>query len=305
MDSNSEERGRWRRRGGLVWPVVLVALGLVFLLNNLGVIDWDLWWTVLRIWPVLLIAAGIDVLLGYRSTLGAILALVLIVAVVAGAFWLAASTEARPAAGGERISYALDGAEEADVELSISVAVLRLSALSESSLLVEGDVTVGAGELLDRRFAVSDGRAELELSGEQMTPIPIGLPGRRGWDLRLNEDVDLDLDIAMGVGQADIDLSEMRVSTLAFDAGVGQATVTLAENASAQVGVSMGVGVLALHVPDSVEASIRFDTGLVARSVPPGFERRGDYYYTPGYDGSDYTVDVDVDMGVGLVTVSR
>jgi hypothetical protein len=305
MESNSEERGRWQPRGGLVWPVVLIVLGLVFLLNNLGALDWDVWWTLLSIWPVLLIATGIEILLGYRSTLGAVVALVLIVAVVAGAFWLAAATETRPAAGGERISYALDGAEAADVHLDLSVAVLRLSGLSESSLLAQGDVLVGPGELLDRRFAVSDGRADLELSVEQRTPIPIGLPGRRGWDLGLNEDIDLNLDIEMGVGQASLDLSDMTVTSLEFDAGVGQATVTLPESTSADVGVSMGVGMLALHIPDSVEARIRFDTGLVVRHVPAGFEQRGDYYYTPGFDGADYAVDVDIDLGVGIVTVSR
>ena len=41
---------RWRRE--YFWPVVLVVIGVYFLLNNLGLLDW------LRfdiVWPVLLI----------------------------------------------------------------------------------------------------------------------------------------------------------------------------------------------------------------------------------------------------------
>jgi hypothetical protein len=44
----------WRR--DLFWPGVLIVLGLYFLLNNLGLLDW------LRpeiAWPIVLIAIGV------------------------------------------------------------------------------------------------------------------------------------------------------------------------------------------------------------------------------------------------------
>ncbi len=50
--------------GGLVWGVVLLVVGVVFLLNNFGYLPvglWDQWW------PLLLIAVGV-VLLLRRST---------------------------------------------------------------------------------------------------------------------------------------------------------------------------------------------------------------------------------------------
>ena len=238
MESSGEDRPRWRRRGGLVGPVVLIALGVVFLLNNTGALEWDIWWTVLRIWPVLLVAAGIDLLIGYRSALGSVVALVLIVAVIGGALWLAAVAEERPVAGGETISYALDGAEESDVGLSLSVAVLRLSALSDLSLLMAGDIAVGGADEFDRRFSVEDGLAQLELSSRQVTPVPVSFPGWRVWDLRLNPDIDLDLDIDMGVGQAEIDLTDMAVGDLSFDAGVGQTSLTVPQDVSSDMRIS-------------------------------------------------------------------
>jgi hypothetical protein len=305
MESSGEDRPRWRRRRGLVGPVLLIALGVVFLLNNTGALEWDIWWTLFSIWPVLLIAAGIDLLIGYRSALGSIVALVLIVAVVAGALFLAAGAQDRPAAGGERISYSLDGAEEAEVRLSLSVARLRLSGLSDSSYLVDGDIAIGGGESIERSFSVDDGVAELELSSEQTTPVPFAFPGLRAWDLGLNSDVSVALDIDLGVGQVELDLAGMMLTDLAFDAGVGQVTLTLPEAAASNVRLSMGVGLVTIDVPEGVEVRIRFDTGLVVRSLPDNFQRRGDYYYTPGYQTAECKVDLDLDLGVGIVTVSQ
>ena len=41
--------------------VILISIGLVFLFNNLGYVDWEVWETILSWWPVYLIALGIEI----------------------------------------------------------------------------------------------------------------------------------------------------------------------------------------------------------------------------------------------------
>ena len=55
-----------RRKPGLVGPTILIAMGVIFLLNNLGLVSWDIWGTLLQLWPILLIALGLDMLVGRR-----------------------------------------------------------------------------------------------------------------------------------------------------------------------------------------------------------------------------------------------
>jgi hypothetical protein len=43
--------------------VILIGLGIVFLLDNLGLISWD--WA--QLWPVILIVIGVALLLGRLS----------------------------------------------------------------------------------------------------------------------------------------------------------------------------------------------------------------------------------------------
>jgi hypothetical protein len=44
-----------RKRDSLVWGIILIALGTVFLLDRLGLDAWDTLW---RLWPVILIVWG-------------------------------------------------------------------------------------------------------------------------------------------------------------------------------------------------------------------------------------------------------
>lgn len=60
MNETNEDNRRIRYRGSLVGPIILIGLGIIFLLNNLGVMTGDIWDTILRLWPVLLIAIGLD-----------------------------------------------------------------------------------------------------------------------------------------------------------------------------------------------------------------------------------------------------
>ena len=51
-------------RPSLVWPIVLVSIGVLFLLNNLGILAEDIWLPLLRLWPLVLILIGIEILVG-------------------------------------------------------------------------------------------------------------------------------------------------------------------------------------------------------------------------------------------------
>lgn len=47
---------RTRRKDTLVWGIILIVIGLIFLLHN---IDIDVWDSIARLWPVVLIVWGV------------------------------------------------------------------------------------------------------------------------------------------------------------------------------------------------------------------------------------------------------
>ena len=61
MDSNSTyQYYRPRRRISIFFPLLLITAGVVLLLTNMKLVDWDVWDAIFMCWPVLFIAGGLD-----------------------------------------------------------------------------------------------------------------------------------------------------------------------------------------------------------------------------------------------------
>jgi lia operon protein LiaF len=65
----------------------LILLGTVFLLNNLGLISWDIWWAFLEFWPLLLIAIGFRLIFRHNPWLQAVVFLVLVAIPLVYYYW--------------------------------------------------------------------------------------------------------------------------------------------------------------------------------------------------------------------------
>jgi len=87
-DIRQEERPRTERhyRGGLFFPLLLVIVGIIFLLDNLGVLDGGAWENIFRLWPLLLVVLGLDSLVKREGIAGPLLGISLGVIFLLGNF---------------------------------------------------------------------------------------------------------------------------------------------------------------------------------------------------------------------------
>jgi hypothetical protein len=61
--SDHEYRSKRKNRPSFIWPIILITVGVIFLLSNLGILGEDIWDNIWRLWPVIFIAIGLDSLL--------------------------------------------------------------------------------------------------------------------------------------------------------------------------------------------------------------------------------------------------
>jgi hypothetical protein len=101
-------------------------------------------------------------------------------------------------------------------------------------------------------------------------------------------------------------LSDLQVKELTLKSGASSTNLTLPASAGmTHARVSSGAASVNISVPQGVAARIRWHGGLSTVSVNQArFQRSGDSYQSPDYDTAANNVDLDVEMGVGSVTVN-
>lgn len=329
-----------RTRGyrSLFWPLLLIGVGLVWLLGNLGVISAANLSVLARLWPLFLIAIGLDLLIGRRSALlGALIGLGTVVLVVAlmlagPSLGWSSNLDVRS----DSYSAPLDDASSARVDLNLSVGTSTVRPLADSTNLIEADLRY-VGEI---DFRVEGGAERVVSLGQRgevnvgFNPFGFFLPWNGNndlrWDVGLSPAVPMALSIHNGVGEANLDLSSLQLTSLSLNGGVGEihatlpatrtpyrATVnngvgevslTIMRGAALDLTVSGGVGGLTIDVPDGAAVRLTSQGGLGDLNLPgdlvriSGQDHEG-VWETDGFSQAELPITIEYNGGVGGLTV--
>jgi hypothetical protein len=295
-----------RRRHGLVGPIILIAIGLIFLLENLGLLGVNAWELIFRLWPVILIAVGLEILVGRRSMLASIVVLIITVGIIGVAlYFMPVRAPFGQSFSSETIDQPLDGAKSANIQVDFGTGSLKIGALSDSAALIQGSASLSSGEQLTRSFQLSGDTAFYKLGTRNVNAGPFfPSSGANGsWNLNVNRDIPTQLTVNGGVGNSELDLSQLRVTNLNARLGVGKATITMPAAGRVTANVNGGVGDVEVVIPVGTEARIQADAGLGGVNVPSSYQHQGNVYTSPGYDAADNRVDLTVKGGVGRVSI--
>lgn len=160
---------------------------------------------------------------------------------------------------------------------------------------------------LDLSLEFGAGRAELELGGMAVRRLDLAT-GASETDLRWaspNRVAAGEVRLAAGASRLRVrGLGNARAERIHFEGGVGEAVLEFdgAWNRNASLAVEMGVGAVTLRFPRSLGVRIESRSSL-SRFRPAGMERRGDAWYSAGYDRARHRVDVRLTAALGAVNV--
>jgi hypothetical protein len=266
-------------RRSIIWGGVLIVLGALFLLDNLGLLPVHAWEV---FWPLVLIALGAWTLLGVAR---------------------------RSASRGVSVSEVpLEGAARARVRIQHGAGILRVHAGAKPGMLASGSFT---GDLASHvrhegDLLIADLRPDFE-SSPFLAPWTWGRGGAYDWDLALTDAIPLDLTFETGAGESRLDLASLRVGSLTVKTGASATWLTMPANpeGTCPVHIEGGMASFEAKVPERTEAFVRKESGLAdthvdrARFLPvPGG------YQTPGYAGAADRLEIKISMGLGSFHLS-
>jgi len=303
LGNNGEKR---RRRSSIVLPSILILLGILLLLHNLGLVDWNVWAAIARFWPLILVALGLELILG-RGSISRSIVIIIILVIISGL--ALRHPTARGAVTRTRVEKPLSGATSAQIQINMGVGALYLSSLPDSSDLISGTVDTAVGEWLREDFKVIANKARLVLSTENsdffadFNFFGLGAQPARKWDLSLNESIPVSLDIRTGVGEARIDLEHVLAIDVEVKTGVGKTDLTLPATGHSRVTLSGGIGETIIHIPKGVAARIRTKTGIGSVQVYGNYTRQNKEYISPDFHTAESRVDLEVKGGIGSIRI--
>lgn len=295
-----------QRHGSVIGPLILITIGALFLLANLGYVSGAFWLSLIQFWPLILILAGLEIFFG-RTRLGQIVVLLVGLLAIAGVVWLAINPNvlARGGMNVETVSEARANIQQANVELNPGVGELIVAPLDAASAnWVEGTISFPNTMRVEKTYQVENGAAQLKLDTEG-TVLLFGTPAQR-WNILFSPHVPIALKVDAGVGGSDLDLNGLNITALDLDTGIGGMEVIMPSRAgTVNARVNGGIGGLTIWIPQGVPARIRTRTGIGGATVNQArFPRVGDNLYeSPDYASAPNKIDLNVDAGIGGITI--
>ncbi len=262
MNDNTSFRYR-----SFFWPILLIGVGALWLLANVGLLPQGNWFSLLRYWPILLIGVGVDLLIGRHSPFfGAIIAVGVLAVAVALILTLPPITATSlEDVVTERFSEPLGEATSAEIDLDLSLGSSTIRAGMDPEILFDTEIThVGT---MDYR---TSGTARKKISLRERGPEfnlgffdVIDREKELRWDIGLSTAIPIYLNITGGVGDANLDLSDIQVSGISLDAGVGDIDLQLpATGLKYEARIKSGVGDVQIQIEADADIEMTLDGGV-------------------------------------------
>lgn len=247
------------------WPLVAIAAGVVLLLANFKLLDFN----VLHLWPLLAIALGVQVL--RQGDLGFT--------------WQ-----------GQTFGITRGSVETATLEANAGEIDLRLRALRREGRLLAGQYTARSRPRLD----VQHNHATLQMRRGETWLLSLA-----DWEVGLAQDVAWQLLLSTHLGEINVDLRALEIDEARVASGIGDIRLVCPDRPAGPVWVRSTLGNIKVEVPDEMQAAVRVHkTPLTRVSIDERFqEAEPGLWVTAGYEDAEEPLSVEVVGVLGDVSV--
>lgn len=285
-------------RRGLLWPLILIVLGVLFLAGNFGYLSVSPA-VVIGLWPLLLILLGIDIAFAGRWPVPTLAAELLVIAAgvalvvaqpVLPVWWVGAG------AGETSVSEPRDGAQSLTLHVNGGAGKYTIRGGAAELVDASADQPRLAIRRTDRGGTAADVRVDQTDGAFRVGPAqPITV------DVRLAGDLPVTLDLNAGAGDFMVDLTDVRLRDARVNVGAAQLVVVLPHpQGDVPITVAAGASSVIIQVPPDVEAQVTLTGALTSLRNDTG---RFTGNSTSGYASATDRVTVKITGGASSVVI--
>jgi len=256
----------------LIWPIAIIAIGLFFLLRNLG-------WLTFSVWPLVIIALGIAVIVKSLRSVG--------------------EGTARPAV--REYECPLEDMKSAFIEVENGFGDLRVEGPGGEDVLIAGEFDTKTSPLLEKRNGTA--RIRLPRWGEGFRFWQM-FGDRRVW---LTPRIPLTLRLSHWFGDVRADLESLKVRSLYVSHGFGDVKITFPRQGETKASINSMAGDVTLYIPQGIAARISALPVVLGkiRLDQSVFRPSDGSYVTDGYEVAEDRIDIRLGSHLGDIRVHR
>lgn len=301
----------------LFWGLLVIALGLLLFLNNLGVLPGAYVQNAWSLWPMLLIVWGVSLLIartGRGATFFSALAALIIIASVVGVAWLAGQGKI-----GSQVNMPQTISQDSQVgvsqvNLSLKMGAADIKIDSGASKALEGSAdTIGGVDI------VSSIKADIQSIELKQAEVPASFfmkSYRNDLRIKLNGELGYKIKADLGASSFKMDLSDVKVSSLDLSTGATSGEIKFGEKFfRPEATISTGASSFTIKVPKNIGLVLYNNSGMVSVSyekaglkktdqISAGESVYADSNYQHGGENSNYLT-LHLKAGASSINIER
>jgi hypothetical protein len=300
----------------IFFPVILIGIGVILLLRNMGLLAIDPLPLLWRMWPLIFVVIGLDILLRWRGVSGMLISGIVGLVVVALFIALMLAAQANPAMlefsgwtpalqqRTETVNYPLNAATTAEVNIDFNSGEGSVRASADSTALIQGELS---GTNLVNRLTQNGDHPRVTIQSGGGLFVGILRRVQEYAHLRLNPLVLYDLRVTNQSGSSELDLSALSLRSLQVEISSGSSNLTLPRAGQYRGQIEVSSGSANVRIPTGVAVRLESDVSSGSLNVRnltrvSGSERNG-IYETPGFNQNGAYVLLRVQVRSGSLTI--
>ena len=313
----AQPEARRPRSPSLVFPIILIALGALFLYANWRP-AFDPWPILKTYWPLILIFVGLGKIWDSArqrnnpnpprgSSIGGTIGVLAFILVLVALFWhgrVFSRDRHADHSSLEQLSRTVERQNAKSVRASLETGSGEVIVTGDSKNLLDADFNYSSSYDSPRvEYNVTDGIGRLEISQDDHSGIHFG-PTHNQWNLHFSPEVPMELKVELGAGRGNLRLRGLPVTRLDVSMGAGQLDLDLTGDRKNDLigNLEGGVGQATIRLPKNVGVTARASGGIGSVDVR-GLTKNGDEYTNAVYGKTPATIRLRVEGGVGQISL--
>jgi hypothetical protein len=300
----------------IIWGLVLVLIGTLFILKNLDVIYFS-WHSVWRLWPLILVLIGVTIL----PVKDAVKVVLTVIVLIIGALFLVYYPKNDDRDGHWFFNHDRDLSESpklmdidqrifesydttihlASLDFDAAAGDFRIDQASDELFEFEREGNLGRytysikdlGEKREIRIELEEGHV---IRGDFKNRVSVKLNPNPLWDLKVD----------VGAANIDMDLSAFRVSKIDIDGGASSMNFTMGKlHDDCEMKINSGASSIYIRIPEEFACEVNTSTVLSSKDLP-GFNKvSSGTYVTPDFTEKAKNFTINVEAAVSSLTIER